>query len=111
MKFSKRNLSEILIEDAHGGAGKRQMLLDSKLVASKNWEAVTKGFLSAGQTFENHSHESDELFIVISGEGFYVCDGEETDYKTNDIFTTPAGAEHSISAKTDSEFYFVRVKL
>ena len=111
MKFSKRSLNTIPIEDAHGGSGSRQMLLDTNLPLSKNWEAVTKGFLPAGQMFDEHDHaDIDEMWIVTKGEGIFSCEGQEEHYAPGDIFTVSANTTHKIVAETDTEGYFIRVK-
>lgn len=111
MKFSKQSLSEIPHEDAHGGSGSRQMLLDGSLDLSPNWEAVTKGFLPAGQMFDWHEHKDiDEMWIVTKGEGKFYCEDQQTDYKAGDVITVIANTQHKIVADTDSEGFFIRVK-
>lgn len=113
MKFKKFNLSEIPLEEAHGGSGKRQMLVKTEHVASDNLEAITKGFLNPSESYDWHTHKDiDEIFIVIKGEGKFYCDDEETEYKEGDIFITPPNVNHKITANGNnpSEFYFVRVK-
>ena len=44
MKYKKFNLSQIILEDAHGGSGKRQVLVKTEDVATDHLEAITKGF-------------------------------------------------------------------
>ena len=111
MKFSKRSLDTISTEEAHGGSGSRQMLLDTSLNLSKNWEAVTKGFLPAGRMFDEHEHDSiDEMWIVTKGEGTFSCEGENLPYAAGDVFTVSANTSHKIVADTDTEGFFIRVK-
>lgn len=112
--FSKQNLSDIAIEDAHGGSGARQMLLDNEVVASKNWEAVTKGFLPKGAMFDWHKHDdSDEIFIVTKGTGMFFCDQRQTNYQAGDIITVKANIMHKIENTGDdtTEGFFIRVKV
>jgi len=112
MKFSKRSLDNISKEEAHGGSGARQMLLDPSLDLSKNWEAVTKGYLAANQSFDWHEHpDIDEMWIVTKGEGKFFCDEQELSYKAGDVITVVANTKHKITAFTDSEGFFIRVKI
>lgn len=114
MKFSKRNLTTIPEEDAHGGSGSRQMLLDEQLSLSKNWEAVTKGFLPVGASFDWHKHEdSDEMFIVMRGEGKFYCEDNVTEYTSGDVILVSANTMHKIenTGTETTEGFFIRIKL
>ena len=89
------------------------MLVKPEHVTSNYLEAVTKGFLKPGNNFDWHSHlDTDEIFIVLKGEGKYFCEKEVTDYKEGDVMITPANLQHKIEAggSEESEFYFMRVK-
>ncbi len=111
--FKKLKINDIPIEDAHGGSGARQVLVKPEHVASPYLEAVTKGFLKTGSIFDWHFHQdTDEIFIVLKGEGKYYCENEITDYQEGDVMITPANLKHKIEAKgkETSEFYFIRVK-
>lgn len=111
MKFKKFSLNDIPLEEAHGGSGKRQILVSKEHVVSDNFEAITKGFLNKGFSYDWHVHENiDEIFIVLKGAGKFFCDDEKSDYKEGDVFITPPNINHKITAEVDSEFYFVRVK-
>ena len=113
-KFVKTNLKDIPLEDAHGGAGKRQMLVAPEHVTTKHLEAITKGYLQPGEGYPLHVHEDmDEICIVLRGQGKFACEDEEFDYQEGDVFSVHAGAEHTYKAEGDSptEFYFVRVKV
>jgi len=110
--FSKINLKEIPLEEAHAGSGKRQVLISPDHLVSAHWEGFTKGFLNAGGVFDWHSHENiDEVFIVINGEGIFRNGDESVVYERDDVVRIPANSKHKIEAATDSEFYFVRVKI
>ena len=112
MKFSKRSLDNISKEEAHGGSGARQMLLDGSLALSKNWEAVTKGYLAAGQSFDWHDHtDIDEMWIVTKGEGSFFCEDQEISYTEGDVITVEANTQHKITATIDSEGFFIRIKI
>jgi len=112
-KFTKLNINDIPIEEAHGGSGARQVLVKPEHVASPYLEAVTKGFLKPGSVFDWHFHQdTDEIFIVIRGEGKYYCENEITNYKEADVMITPANLKHKIEAggTEENEYYFIRVK-
>ena len=112
-KFTKINLSEIPVEEAHGGSGARQVLVKPEHVTSKFFEAITKGFLKQGGVFDWHSHsDTDETFIVLKGEGKFYCEDEVTDYKEGDVIIIQGNTKHKIEAKgtETNEYYFVRVK-
>ena len=112
-KFTKQNLKDIPLEEAHGGSGARQVLVKPEHVTSQFMEAVTKGYLKSGNIFDWHFHQdTDEIFIVLKGKGTYYCEDEATPYKVGDVMITPANLRHKIEAKgaEGSEFYFIRVK-
>ena len=109
-----KDINKIEIEGAHGGAGKRQLLLSSLDDVSGNIEAMTKDFLAPQRIFDWHSHDNvDEFFIVLQGTGIVEFeDGKKIEYKENDLIYMPAPMKHKItnSGSVDNIFYFVRVK-
>ena len=46
-------------------------------------------------------HSRDEVYIVISGSGEFVNNGERTSFKTGDFLFVPAGIEHRFENFTD----------
>ena len=113
MKFSKQNIKEIPVEEAHAGSGSRQMLLNPDVAASTKWEAVTKGFLPAGSSFDWHKHEdSDEMFLVSRGNGNFYCEEDVTEYKAGDVILVRANTMHKIenTGKETTEGFFIRIK-
>lgn len=114
MKFSKKHLSEIPVEEAHAGSGSRQMLFNPEAAESSKWEAVTKGFLPSGSSFDWHKHEeSDEMFLVTHGEGKFYCEEEETNYTSGDVILVRANTMHKIenTGKETTEGFFIRIKV
>jgi len=110
----KKEIGKIEIEGAHGGAGRRQLLLSAADSISENIEAATKGFLSPGSVFDWHNHENiDEFFIVLKGSGIVEFeDGNKIEYKENDLVYMPAPAKHKITntGSGDNIFFFVRIR-
>ena len=64
--FFTKNISEIPLEIAHGGTGSRKLLLSAIDPISSNIEAMTKGFLPVGSSFDWHEHiDTDEVCLVL----------------------------------------------
>jgi mannose-6-phosphate isomerase-like protein (cupin superfamily) len=45
-------------------------------------------------------HRQDELYIVVSGSGVFIKNGERRDFKDNDAIFVEAGAEHRFETFT-----------
>ncbi len=109
----KKNLNTIPVEEAHGGSGKRQLILSPNDDVSSQFQAMTKGFLATGAKFDWHSHENiDEFFWVLQGSGVIdFKDMESMEYGVGDLVYIPASLEHKIEAKGDqeSQYYFIRL--
>ena len=41
-----------------------------------------------------HPHDKDELYVIISGSGNFYCDGETVPFKPGDFLFVPAHIEH-----------------
>jgi quercetin dioxygenase-like cupin family protein len=110
----KKSLKQIPIEEAHGGTGSRQLLLSKADSVSKYLEAMTKGYLGAGEKFDWHSHDKiDEFFLVTKGAGLVEFKNDESwKYTEGDLIYIPSNTEHRIIAsdKTDNEFFFIRLQ-
>ncbi|OGY87708.1 MAG: hypothetical protein A2233_02050 [Candidatus Kerfeldbacteria bacterium RIFOXYA2_FULL_38_24] len=111
----KKELTSIPLEDAHGGSGKRRLVLSATDDISKQLEAFANTYLQPGSKFDWHTHESiDEFLVIISGVGRVLFkDGSVFDYKEKDMIYIPADVEHMIEAASDqdSEFFFIRVRV
>lgn len=97
------------LEVAHGGSGGRKVLLKS--VTTSQIEAMTDGYLPAGNIFDWHSHDGiDEMMYVLSGSGKVHDRDGEYDYAEGDLFLFPANVEHKITAddSEDSRMIFLR---
>src|SRR5680860_45896 len=110
----KKSLNQIPLEEAHGGAGSRQLLLSKADSISKYLEAMTKGYLEAGAKFDWHSHDKmDELFLVTKGSGLVEFKNDKLwEYSEGDLIYIPSNIEHRIiaSEETDNEFFFIRLQ-
>lgn len=112
MKFSKHNIADIPFEESHGVSNTKQILFDQNAAESNNWENVTKGILPAGGSYDWHKHEGvDEMFIVTKGKGKFYCEKDVTEYKADDVVMIRANTMHKIEAVTDTEGFFIRIKV
>jgi quercetin dioxygenase-like cupin family protein len=109
----KKHITEVPLEDAHGGSGKRRLLLSQEDDISSQMEAMTKAFLEPGAVFDWHDHtDIDEFFVVTQGTGVVEFeDGTKYEYAPDDLVYMPANTKHRIQAKGNvtNEFYFIRV--
>ena len=109
-----KNLTTIAIEHAHGGSGRRQVLLSAKEDVTQNLDAMTKGFLPAGAVFDWHNHpDFDEICVVLAGSGTIDFEGGgSVRYGVDDVFNFPAELNHRIAndGEFESVFYFIRIR-
>ena len=109
----KKHLSSIDIEGAHGGSGRRQVMLSKEDPISSQMEAMTKGFLSPKGVFDWHSHKDiDEFFLVTKGTGIIEFeDGTKIKYSEDDLIYIPSNTKHRIenTGDVENEFFFVRL--
>jgi quercetin dioxygenase-like cupin family protein len=115
-KYTVLNLKEIPIEQAHGGTGSKQMLIQPHYLTTPHLEAITKGYLPTGNMFDWHNHKDiDEIFIVTQGEGkfYYRQDNREDvfNYSLQDVIIAPANLFHKIIAegKEETQGFFFRI--
>lgn len=110
----KKNIPDIEIEVAHGGSGKRQLLLSPADMISTNIDGATKGYLAGGGMFDWHNHDgTDEFFIVLQGTGQVEFeDGTLIIYGPGDLVYMPAPMKHKIinTGTDENQFYFFRIK-
>lgn len=109
----KKNLHKIAVEEAHGGSGKRQLILSDEDDVSSQFQAMTKGFLLPGAKFDWHSHEDiDEFFLVLQGSGVISFKNMDSiKYNVDDLIYIPANLEHKIEAtgNEENQYYFIRL--
>jgi len=110
MKVIKKSSESFVREDAHGGSGKRKLLLDKNEIL--NVQGMTQGFLPAQKKFPPHSHKKlNEVMFVLKGQGL-VCDEDGNyPYTAGDVFIFPCEVTHEITNTTyeENEYVFVRV--
>ena len=97
MAFKRKLPTEpVLLENFKGGAGSLQ-----KFEVLTPEEMYNKGrvcsvmMLEPGSEIGRHRHEGDcEVFLILSGTGKYLLNGELTDAEPGDIFYADDGDEH-----------------
>jgi mannose-6-phosphate isomerase-like protein (cupin superfamily) len=109
----KKNINDVKIEEAHGGSGRRQLLLSKSDPISTQMEAMTKGFIPPKGFYDWHSHENvDEFFLVTQGVGIIEFeDGSKFAYSKDDLIYIPSNTKHRIenTGEVENEFVFVRI--
>jgi len=109
----KKSLGAIPIEEAHGGSGKRQLILSKDDAVSSYFHAMTKGFLPSVGVFDWHEHKHiDEFFLVMKGTGVIEFKDESSfRYAPGELIYIPANLSHRIenTGEEENEFYFIRL--
>lgn len=113
LNFVQRNIANVPLEAIHTVADTRKTLVTTDMVASDYLEAITKGILRPGDTWEIHDHkDTDEVGIVLKGQGKWVIEDKEIPYTQGSIVIVQGNVLHTQRAEGDipTEFYFIRVK-
>ncbi|NVN13613.1 cupin domain-containing protein [Nguyenibacter vanlangensis] len=111
MSFLKRSIGQIeafrispadsnyfaILFDAHAG-GTRSV-------------AVVEIFAVGGRTPPNTHRAADEMFVVLSGEGRAICDGQSTTLRKGDALLVRPGAEHVVENTGTSKLYTLTVMI
>jgi mannose-6-phosphate isomerase-like protein (cupin superfamily) len=109
----KKQLDSINIEAAHGGSGRRQLMLSKNDPISSQMEAMTKGYIPPKGMYDWHNHiDIDEFFLVTQGTGVIEFeDGTKMEYSKNDLIYIPSNIKHRIENTGDieNEFFFIRL--
>lgn len=62
---------------------------------------VIRGTVNAGATFPAHSHDREEILIIISGAATFTIGEETGSVSAGDVVVVPAGALHEFEASED----------
>lgn len=91
------------------------------MFAEKSWgsfrildvepESLTiKVTLNDGHKMNYHSHRNrDEVWVVVSGQGYTVVDGMEQKVRAGDVITMEAGCRHTVIAETELKLIEVQL--
>ena len=84
-----------------------RVLLDAEVARARN-QSLAEATLAPGQETQRHYHAvSEELYVVLDGEGEIEVDGERRHVAPGDAVLLPPGAWHQIRAVGDSELRFL----
>jgi quercetin dioxygenase-like cupin family protein len=68
-------------------------------------QSLAEASLAAGQSTQRHYHaESEEIYLVLEGEGDLEIDGEVRRLRLGDAALIPPGAWHEITAASELRF-------
>jgi mannose-6-phosphate isomerase-like protein (cupin superfamily) len=68
-------------------------------------QSLAEASLTAGQSTQRHQHrETEEIYMLLEGEGDMEIDGESRHVQAGDAVLIPAGAWHEITATRDISF-------
>jgi mannose-6-phosphate isomerase-like protein (cupin superfamily) len=75
-----------------------RVLLDAEAGGARN-QSLAEALLAPGQATERHYHaETEELYVVLDGEGEMEIEGERREVRPGDAILIPVGAWHQIRA-------------
>lgn len=81
-----------------------------KVIDVEENSLTIKVTLNPGHSMNYHSHEKrDEVWIVISGEGKTIVNGEERKVRVGDVIRLAAGSKHLIAADTELQVIEVQI--
>lgn len=84
-----------------------RVLLDAELGGTAN-QSLAEAWLEPGQATQRHYHaRSEELYVLLDGEGELEVDGERARVGPGDAILIPPGALHQIWADGDAPLRFL----
>ena len=84
-----------------------RVLLDARLGGTAN-QSLAEAWLEPGQTTRRHYHaRSEELYVLLEGEGEMEVDGDRAPVGPGDAILIPPGARHRIQAASDAPLRFL----
>ena len=67
------------------------------------------GYIEGAGMMEEHSHPTDEVYIVIKGRAFCTIDGERFEVVPGDVIEIPPNAVHSVECMEGEEFLWAAI--
>lgn len=99
MILKKNFLAAPLSEDCiHEGEG---LCHHAQIFSAQEFQAPIRFLnytvLPKGATFGAHEHGDDnEIYIILQGEGHYMCNGETVEVKAGDVLVNPPFGTHAL---------------
>jgi mannose-6-phosphate isomerase-like protein (cupin superfamily) len=83
-----------------------RVLLDAEVASARN-QSLAEAVLEPGQATQRHYHaRTEEIYVVLAGEGEMEVDGEQRRVRPGDAILIPPGAWHQIRALGGDELRF-----
>ena len=80
-----------------------RVLLDARLGGARN-QSLAEATLEPGQETQRHYHaETEEIYVVLAGEGDMEVDGDRARVAPGDAILIPPGAWHQLRADESGE--------
>ena len=105
-------MNSLPLENAHGGEGRRRLVLRQNENISPYLEVFANTLLPVGGRFSWHKHdEVDEIMVCLSGNGTIQFEtGEKFAFVERDLICIPKGISHTIfSPDNPTEYFFIRL--
>ena len=84
-----------------------RVLLDAQLGGTAN-QSLAEAWLEPGQATHRHYHaRSEELYVLLEGEGEMEVDGERSRVAPGQAILIPPGARHQVTASADGPLRFL----
>jgi mannose-6-phosphate isomerase-like protein (cupin superfamily) len=61
------------------------------------------GYLENASAMEEHAHPTEEIYLVVSGKGFCVINGERFPVAPGDLIAIPPDAPHTVACEDGEE--------
>lgn len=81
--------------------GRVVKVLASPTFETSAWMAMGLAVLPPGYTTPPHSHEAEEIALVLRGSGAITVDGVETPVREGSVVVAPPNAPHTTSSSPD----------
>lgn len=89
------------------GDGVVSRLLHGRRTEPETDMTVTWVTVGPGTAQERHSHEPEQVYVLVAGEGRMHVAGEERSVEAGDLVHVPSGAEHGIENTGDEPLQYV----
>ena len=114
MAFRRKLAAEpAIVENALGGEGhlEKRVILEAGEMSGKG-RLFARNVLQKGCSIGRHRHNGDsETYVILSGKGKYLLNGELVDVEAGDVLYTADGEEHQLINECDEPLEFIALVL
>jgi len=90
----------------HGGAGIFRVLIDEEISGAKNFSLLVNTS-KAGTKGEEHKHEVEHCWYILSGRGTVYLDGKSFKIEPEMAIFIPANMLHKLDAEPDEDLTYI----